>query len=113
MATATSVLDNQVGRPTTKLTDRFRKFATVTSKYMGSSVAFCLALSLVIGWAAAGPYYEYSDSRELVINTSTTIITFLMVFLIQNTQNRDARRRFISSWTNCCETPEGARDMDG
>ncbi len=109
MATATSVLDNQVGRPTTKLTDRFRKFATVTSKYMGSSVAFCLALSLVIGWAAAGPYYEYSDSWELVINTSTTIITFLMVFLIQNTQNRDALAIHLKL-DELLRALEGARD---
>jgi low affinity Fe/Cu permease len=67
----------------------FRQFAQLASNYMGSSVAFALALGLVIGWAIAGPFYDYSDSWELIINTTTTIITFLMVFLIQNTQNRD------------------------
>ena len=68
----------------------FRRFAQTASVYVGSSVAFVLAVALVVGWALAGPLYNYSDSWELVINTSTTIITFLMVFLIQNTQNRDA-----------------------
>jgi low affinity Fe/Cu permease len=68
----------------------FRKFAHVASETMGSATAFCLAVGLVIGWALAGPFYRFSDSWELVINTSTTIITFLMVFLIQNSQNRDA-----------------------
>jgi low affinity Fe/Cu permease len=72
-----------------RLSDGFRRFAHTASDYMGSSVAFCLAVGLVAGWAIAGPYYNFSDSWELVINTSTTIITFLMVFLIQNTQNRD------------------------
>jgi low affinity Fe/Cu permease len=67
----------------------FRRFAQIASIYMGSSVAFALAVGLVVGWAIAGPYYKYSDSWELIINTTTTIITFLMVFLIQNTQNRD------------------------
>jgi low affinity Fe/Cu permease len=67
----------------------FRRFAQLASFYMGSSGAFALALGLVVGWAIAGPFYDYSDSWELIINTTTTIITFLMVFLIQNTQNRD------------------------
>ena len=58
---------------------------------MGSSWAFFLALFTVVVWAFFGPHYHYSDTWQLIINTSTTIITFLMVFLIQNTQNRDAR----------------------
>jgi low affinity Fe/Cu permease len=58
---------------------------------MGTPWAFIAAAALVIGWAVSGPFFGFSDSWELVINTSTTIITFLMVFLIQNTQNRDAR----------------------
>ncbi len=73
-----------------RLGDAFRRFAATTSRYMGSSLAFSAATALVVLWAAAGPVYRYSDSWELVINTATTIITFLMVFLIQNTQNRDA-----------------------
>lgn len=58
---------------------------------MGSPWAFLIALAAVIMWAAFGPHYHYSDTWELVINTGTTIVTFLMVFLIQNTQNRDTR----------------------
>jgi len=53
-------------------------------------MAFLFAVGLVLGWAAMGPVYDYSDTWELVINTSTTIITFLMVFLIQNSQNRES-----------------------
>jgi low affinity Fe/Cu permease len=90
MAISSSNSGNQNGQSTTSLANRFRQFASVASSYMGSSPAFILALALVVGWALAGPFYEYSDSWELVINTSTTIVTFLMVFLIQNTQNRDA-----------------------
>lgn len=58
---------------------------------MGSPVAFTVAVGTVIAWALLGPHFHYSDTWQLVINTSTTIVTFLMVFLIQNTQNRDAR----------------------
>jgi low affinity Fe/Cu permease len=68
----------------------FRGFAHGASHYLGSPLAFALAVLLVVAWAAAGPFYDFSDSWGLVINTITTIITFLMVFLIQNTQNRDA-----------------------
>ncbi len=69
----------------------FSRFAASTSAVMGSSGVFIIALGGVIVWGLTGPYFHYSDSWQLVINTSTTIITFLMVFLIQNTQNRDAR----------------------
>ncbi len=57
---------------------------------MGEPWAFVLASGLTILWALSGPYFEYSDTWQLVINTATTVLTFLMVFLIQNTQNRDA-----------------------
>jgi low affinity Fe/Cu permease len=70
--------------------DGFRRFASFASRCSGSSIAFFLAVGLVLGWAAMGPIYGYSDTWELVINTSTTIITFLMVFLIQNSQNRES-----------------------
>jgi len=63
--------------------------ATTTAHWSGKPVAFLLASAAVIVWAATGPLFHYSDTWQLVINTSTTIITFLMVFLIQNTQNRD------------------------
>lgn len=69
----------------------FRKFAQMTSAAVGSSWAFILAVLVIVVWAATGPMFHYSDTWQLVINTSTTIITFLMVFLIQNTQNRDAK----------------------
>jgi low affinity Fe/Cu permease len=69
----------------------FRKFAHKTSEIVGSPWAFIAAVLLVIGWATTGPYFGWSDSHSLVINTITTIITFLMVFVIQNSQNRDAK----------------------
>jgi low affinity Fe/Cu permease len=71
--------------------DLFRKFAQTTSQGVGSPWAFILAVTVIVVWAASGPMFGYSDTWQLVINTGTTIITFLMVFLIQNTQNRDAR----------------------
>ena len=69
--------------------DAFRRFSEVTAAAMGSPLAFALALVIVVLWAATGPAFGYSDTWQLIINTGTTIITFLMVFLIQNTQNRD------------------------
>src|SRR5262245_23652355 len=69
----------------------FRKFASRTSIIVGSAWAFVLAVLIIVIWAATGPIFRYSDTWQLVINTGTTIITFLMVFLIQNTQNRDAK----------------------
>ena len=69
----------------------FRKFAQITSQVVGSSWSFILAVLIILIWGATGPMFHYSDTWQLVINTGTTIITFLMVFLIQNTQNRDAK----------------------
>ena len=69
----------------------FRRFAHKTADRMGSPGAFLFALVLVLVWAVTGPTFNYSDTWQLVINTGTTILTFLMVFLIQNTQNRDAK----------------------
>ena len=73
------------------MNEHFRKFANKTSDAMGSPWAFIAAALLILGWALTGPLFGFSDVWQLVINTSTTIITFLMVFLIQNTQNRDAK----------------------
>src|SRR5262245_37373443 len=67
----------------------FRRFAQVTSAAVGSSWAFLLAVVIIFVWALTGPMFHYSDTWQLIINTGTTIVTFLMVFLIQNTQNRD------------------------
>jgi low affinity Fe/Cu permease len=66
----------------------FRKFATKTETLVGTSWAFGLATLIILAWIVSGPYFHYSDTWQLVINTGTTIITFLMVFLIQNAQNR-------------------------
>jgi len=67
----------------------FGAFASKTSQLTGKPITFLLATAIVIVWAATGPIFHYSDTWQLVINTGTTIVTFLMVFLIQNTQNRD------------------------
>ena len=68
----------------------FRKFAHHTSEALGSPMAFVVAVLVVVAWALTGPVFGFSETWQLVINTGTTIVTFLMVFLIQNTQNRDA-----------------------
>ena len=67
----------------------FTRFAKVISKATGRPIAFLLAVGVVLVWLVTGPIFKYSDTWQLVINTFTTVITFLMVFLIQNTQNRD------------------------
>jgi low affinity Fe/Cu permease len=81
--------------PTTATTvtrsDRFGRFAARSSHYLGSRWAFVAAIGVILVWAITGPLFHFSDTWQLVINTGTTIVTFLMVFLIQNTQNRDAR----------------------
>jgi len=73
------------------MNDLFRRFAQKISQWVGSSWAFIVAVLILDVWAITGPVFHYSDTWQLVINTGTTIITFLMVFLIQNTQNRDAK----------------------
>lgn len=67
----------------------FARLATAATRFAGKPATFFLAVGLVSLWAAFGPWFEWSDSHSLFINTATTIVTFLMVFLIQNTQNRD------------------------
>ncbi|AYV48575.1 hypothetical protein CFHF_19860 [Caulobacter flavus] len=67
----------------------FARFANATAKATGSPVAFLLCVAAVLLWAISGPVFKFSETWQLVINTGTTIVTFLMVFLIQNTQNRD------------------------
>ncbi len=78
-------------KPQTTLTDAFHNFAKQLAAGVGSPWAFIAALGIVVVWSATGPFFQYSDTWQLVINTGTTIVTFLMVFLIQNTQNRDAK----------------------
>jgi low affinity Fe/Cu permease len=71
--------------------DRFAQFSAQASIWVGSRWAFAVALLIIVVWAVTGPMFHYSDTWQLIINTGTTIVTFLMVFLIQNTQNRDAK----------------------
>jgi low affinity Fe/Cu permease len=71
--------------------DRFTKFSVRASHCFGSRWAFVTAIGVILAWGITGPVFHYSDTWQLFINTGTTIVTFLMVFLIQNTQNRDAR----------------------
>ncbi|MEW6018791.1 MAG: low affinity iron permease family protein [Pseudomonadota bacterium] len=70
--------------------DIFHRFAEQISAAAGRPAAFALAVAVIVAWGASGPLFGFSDTWQLVINTGTTIVTFLMVFLIQNTQNRDA-----------------------
>ncbi|MCY1020055.1 low affinity iron permease family protein [Pyxidicoccus sp. MSG2] len=73
------------------MSERFNRFAHAVAEHVGTPRAFVAALVVVLGWALTGPLFHFSDAWQLVINTSTTIITFLMVFIIQATQNRDAK----------------------
>jgi low affinity Fe/Cu permease len=75
---------------TMKSTSFFTRFAKWTSRAAGQPVAFAIALGALLLWAVTGPVFGFSDTWQLIINTGTTIVTFLMVFLIQNTQNRDS-----------------------
>jgi low affinity Fe/Cu permease len=72
-------------------TTRYSQFAKKASHFCGRPNTFMLAIAVIVAWILSGPLFEFSDTWQLVINTSTTIITFLMVFLIQNTQNRDTQ----------------------
>ena len=73
------------------VSDAFRVFARRSSNVLGSPWAFVMAILVIVVWAATGPTFHFSDTWQLIINTGTTIVTFLMVFIIQNTQNRDAK----------------------
>ena len=77
-------------RPT-KSTSWFSRFAKWTARVTGRPAAFAVAVAVIFGWAFTGPLFGFTDTWQLVINTGTTIVTFLMVFLIQNTQNRDSQ----------------------
>jgi low affinity Fe/Cu permease len=87
----------------------FRKFAHTASEVVGSSGTFIVALAAIVAWVMLGPYFHYSDTWQLVINTATTIVTFLMVFLIQNTQNRDAKAIHLKL-DELIRSVEGARN---
>lgn len=70
---------------------RFTRFANAASRFAGSPASFIMAITVVVVWVVSGPIFKFSNTWQLVINTGTTIITFLMVFLIQNSQNRDSK----------------------
>lgn len=78
-----------------RASSHFVRFAKSMSRVMGQPAAFAVACAIIILWAMAGPIFNFSDTWQLIINTGTTIVTFLMVFLIQNTQNRDSEAMHI------------------
>lgn len=91
------------------LKEHFNKFAKWTSEVAGSPWVFGAALGIIALWAITGPIFNFSDTWQLIINTGTTIITFLMVFLIQNTQNRDAKAIHLKL-DELIRTSKGARN---
>ena len=94
-----------------KLKEQFRGFSCKAADAVGSPWAFILAVLVIVGWAVTGPIFHFSDTWQLVINTGTTIVTFLMVFLIQNTQNRDARAMHLKLDELICNVPLSFRPM--
>jgi low affinity Fe/Cu permease len=93
-----------------KFAETFTHFAKRTSRAAGQPATFVIAVAIIVLWAVTGPLFHYSDSWQLVINTGTTIITFLMVFVIQNTQNRDAVAMHIKL-DELIRAVKGARDQ--
>src|SRR3712207_133855 len=86
----------------------FTRFAKWTARVTGRPSTFALAVTVIVVWAVTGPIFRFSDTWQLIINTGTTIVTFLMVFLIQNTQNRDSRALHIKL-DELLRAVEGAR----
>lgn len=78
-------------RPPSRIAEGFSWLATTAGEAMGSASAFVMAVLVVLLWAISGPWFGYSDTWQLILNTGTTVLTFLAVFLIQHSQNRDNR----------------------
>ena len=91
------------------VSDAFRIFARRSSRVLGSAWAFAGAVVIIVVWGLTGPAFHYSNTWQLIINTGTTIVTFLMVFLIQNTQNRDAKAAHLKL-DEIIRALEGARN---
>ncbi len=91
------------------MNEAFRKGAQTVSEATGTSGAFIIAVSTILVWLVTGPVFDFSDTWQLVINTGTTVVTFLMVFLIQNTQNRDAKAVHLKL-DELLRSVEGARN---
>ncbi len=85
MATVKQIIDHNGSQPS-----RAERFSGWITKFTGSTKAFTIALALIVIWAATGPFFNFSETWQLIINTGTTIITFLMVFLIQRAQNKES-----------------------
>jgi low affinity Fe/Cu permease len=92
------------------VSERFSRFSTWSATKVGSYWAFIAALGLVVAWAGTGPVFGFSNTWQLVINTSTTIVTFLMVFLLQYDQNRNAKALQVKL-DELIRSKEGARNM--
>lgn len=86
-----STESEEIAKPRHRRKDGFHKLSLKIANKLGSAWAFYIAVVVILLWAGTGPLFNYSDTWQLVINTGTTIVTFLMVFVIQNTQNRDGR----------------------
>ncbi len=91
----------------------FRRIAKVGSAIFGSAWSFIGAIAIVLVWAITGPLFHFSDTWQLVINTGTTIVTFLMVFLIQNTQNRDSKALHLKLDELLCAVKEARTGLIG
>ncbi|HEV2005008.1 MAG TPA: low affinity iron permease family protein [Candidatus Limnocylindrales bacterium] len=108
-ATGQNQADRQNAQPHRKLNDRFNSIADGLTTSLGSFWALLASVLLVVIWALTGPIFQFSDTWQLFINTSTTVITFWMVFVIQNSQNRDAKAVHLKL-DELIRSVEGARN---